>query len=117
MEAFGIVAALIVTAAARLLIPFFATGQHGCRFQTFHGTMRVILAVIAFGGLVWATTGPWSTRSDHPTCHGAQSARTIIPWIMLSSVIAVVLAIWGPAAAPLLRVFGRLFHISSITWS
>jgi hypothetical protein len=90
-----VVVALIAAAAARFLIPFFATDQQGNRFQTVHGTMHMILAVIAFGGLVWAATGLWSTLRHYPAWHGAESPLTIIPWIMLGSVIAVVLAIRG----------------------
>ena len=97
------VVALIVTAAARFLIPFFATDQHGSRFQTAHGIIHMILAVIAFGGLVWAATGLWSTLRHYPAWQRAEGALTIIPLIMLGSVIAVVLAIRGPAAAPVLR--------------
>ena len=36
------VVALIVTAASRFLIPFFATDQHGSRFQTARGKARHI---------------------------------------------------------------------------
>ena len=74
-----VVVALIVTAGARFLIPFFATDQKGSRFQTLHGTIHMILAVIAFGGLVWAATGLWSTLRHYPAWHGAESALTIIP--------------------------------------
>ena len=95
--------ALIAAAAARFLLPFFATDQQGSRFQTRHGTIHMILAVISFGGLVWAATGLWSTLRHYPAWHGAESALTIIPWIMLGSVIAVVLALARPAAQALLR--------------
>ena len=108
--------ALIVTAGARLLIPFFATDQDGSRFQTLHGTIHMILAVIAFGGMVWAATGLWSTLSHYPAWRGAEGALTIIPRIMLGSVIAVVLAIVGPRLKPFFGVFERLFYLSSITW-
>ena len=111
-----VVVALIVTAGSRLLIPFFATDQHGSRFQTLHGIIHMILAVIAFGGLVWAATGLWSTLRHYPAWNGAESALTIIPWIMLGSVIAVVLAIRGPLLHPFFGVFERLFYLSSITW-
>jgi Protein of unknown function (DUF998) len=111
-----VVVALIVTAGARLLIPFFATDQHGSRFQTRHGTIHMILAVIAFGGLVWAATGLWTTLRHYPAWHGTESALTIIPWIMLGSVIAVVLAIAGPRLKPFFGIFERLFYLSSITW-
>jgi hypothetical protein len=110
------VIALIVTTVARFLIPFFATDQDGNRFQTLHGTIHMILAVIAFGGLIWAATGLWSTLSHYPAWHGAEGALTIIPWVMLGSVIAVVLAIRGPRLKPFFGLFERLFYLSSITW-
>lgn len=111
-----VVVALIVTAGSRFLIPFFATDQQGSRFQTLHGIIHMILAVIAFAGLVWAATGLWPTLSRYPAWHSAQSPLTIIPWIMLGSVIAVVLAIAGPRLKPFFGVFERLFYLSSITW-
>ena len=51
-----------------------------------------------------------------PTVLGAQGALTIIPWVVLASVIAVVLAIRGPRLYPLFGVFERLFYLSSIPW-
>lgn len=111
-----VVVALIVTAGARFLLPFFATDQPGSRFRTLHGTIHMILAVIAFGGLVWAATGLWSTLRHYPAWQGAEGALTIIPWIMLGSVIAVVLAIAGPRLKPFFGVFERRFYLSSITW-
>jgi hypothetical protein len=110
------VIALIAATVARFLIPFFATDQDGNRFQTPHGTIHMILAVIAFGGLVWAATGLWSTLTHYPAWHGVEGALTIIPWIMLGSVIAVVLAIRGPRLKPFFGLFERLFYLSSITW-
>ena len=111
-----VVVALIVTAAARLLIPFFATDQGGSRFQTAHGTIHMILAVIAFGGLVWAAMGLWTTLSHYPAWHGAKSLLTIVPWVMLGCVIAVVLAIRGPRLKPFFGLFERLFYLSSFVW-
>ena len=51
-----------------------------------------------------------------PAWQGVEGALTIIPWIMLGSVIAVVLAIRGPRLHPFFGVFERLFYLSSITW-
>jgi hypothetical protein len=68
------------------------------------------------GGLVWAATGLWSTLRHYPGWNGAEGALTIIPWIMLGSIIAVVLAIRGPRLKPFFGVFERLFYLSSITW-
>ena len=111
-----VVVALIVTAAARLLVPFFATDQGGSRFQTAHGTIHMILAVIAFGGLVWAATSLWATLRHYPAWHGAHSLLTIVPWVMLGCVIAVVLAIRGPRLKPFFGLFERLFYLSSFVW-
>lgn len=111
-----VVVALIVTAAARLLVPFFATDQGGNRFQTAHGIIHMILAVIAFGGLVWAATGLWATLRHYPAWQGAESLLTIVPWVMLGCVIAVVLAIRGPRLKPFFGLFERLFYLSSFVW-
>lgn len=110
------VAALIVTAVARFLIPFFATDSSDNRFHTVHGTAHMALAVLAFGGLVWAATGLWGTLQQYPGWRGVEGALTILPWIMLGSVIAVVLAIRGPRWKPYLGAFERLFYLSSLTW-
>jgi hypothetical protein len=110
------IVALIVTAAARFLVPFFATDQGGNRFQTTHGIVHMILAVLAFGGLVWAATGLWGTLSHYPAWHGAEGLLTIVPWVMLGCVIAVVLAIRGPRLKPFFGLFERLFYLSSFVW-
>jgi Protein of unknown function (DUF998) len=111
-----VVVALIVTAVARFLIPFFATDQGESRFQTVHGTIHMILAVLAFGGLVWASMGLWATLKHYPAWHGAKAFLTIVPWVILGSVIAVVLAIRGPRLKPYFGVFERLFYLSSLAW-
>lgn len=110
------VAALVVTAGARFLIPFFATDQSGSRFQTFHGTVHMVLAVFAFGGLIWAATSVWGTLHRYPAWHGSEGLLTIVPWVMLGSVIAVVLAIRRPRWKPYFGAFERLFYVSSLTW-
>jgi hypothetical protein len=66
-----VVVALIVTAAARFLVPLFATDQ---------------------------------------------SLLTIVPWVMLGCVIAVVLAIRGPRLKPFFGFFERLLYLSSFVW-
>jgi hypothetical protein len=111
-----VVVALIVTAASRFLIPFFATDQGESRFETPHGVIHMILAVLAFGGLVWAAMGLWATLKHYPAWHGAKAFLTIVPWIMLGSVIAVVLAIRGPRLKPFFGAFERLFYLSSLAW-
>ena len=111
-----VVVALIVTAVARFFIPFFATDQGESRFQTLHGVIHMVLAVLAFGGLVWAAMGLWATLKHYPAWHGAKAFLTIVPWIMLGSVIALVLAIRGPRLKPFFGAFERLFYLSSLAW-
>jgi hypothetical protein len=111
-----VVVALIVTAVVRFLIPFFATDQGESRFQTLHGIIHMILAVLAFGGLIWAAMGLWATLKHYPAWHGAKSFLTIVPWIMLGSVIAVLLSLRGPRLKPFFGAFERLFYLSSLAW-
>jgi hypothetical protein len=108
--------ALIVTAGARFLVPFFATDQGGNRFATAHGTIHMVLAVLAFGGLVWASSVLWGPLSNYPAWHSAEGLLTIVPWVMLGCVIAVVLAIRGPRLKPFFGLFERLFYVSSFVW-
>ena len=76
----------------------------------------MILAVVAFGGLVWAAAGLWPALRCYPAWGGSRGALAIIAWIMLGSVIAVVVAVRGPRLHPFSGVFERLFCLSSITW-
>ncbi len=46
----------------------------------------------------------------------AEALLTIVPWVMLGSVIAVLLAIRGPRLHPFFGLFERLFYLSSLTW-
>jgi hypothetical protein len=72
--------------------------------------------VLAFGGLIWAATGLWATLKHYPAWRGAEAFLTIVPWIMLGSVIALLLAIRGPRLHPFFGAFERLFYLSSLTW-
>jgi hypothetical protein len=110
------VVALLVTAAARLLIPFFPTDQGAGRFQTARGALHMVLAVLAFGGLIWAAMGLWTTLSHYPAWHGDESLLTIVPWVMLGSAVAVVLAIRGRRVNAFFGLFERLFYLSAFVW-
>lgn len=108
--------ALIVAALARFLIPFFATDQHGSRFQTGHGIVHMLLAFLAFGGIVWAASGLWDTLKLYPAWSGEKTPLTVLPWIMLGSLIAIVLALRLPVLKHKFGVFERLFYVSSMLW-
>jgi hypothetical protein len=58
----------------------------------------------------------WSTLKHYPDWHGAKSFLTIVPWIMLGSVVAVVLPIRGPRLKPFFGLFERLSYVSSLAW-
>jgi hypothetical protein len=110
------VAALVVAAVARFLIPFFPTDQYGSRFQTLHGTVHMLLAVLAFGGLIWAATDLWSTLQNYTAWQSAHGALTILPWFMAGSIALTVLGLRGPRLKPFFGVWERLFYVSSIAW-
>ena len=111
-----VVVALIVTAVARFFIPLFATDQGESRFQARTGLIHMILAVLAFGGLVWAAMGLWATLKHYPAWHSVKAFLNIVPWVMLGSVIAVVLAIRGPRLKPFFGAFEHLFYVFSLAW-
>jgi hypothetical protein len=108
--------ALIVTAASRFLIPFFTTDQNGSRFQTVHGIIHMILAFLAFGGIIWAATSLWDTLQHYPAWQGEQTILSTLSWVMVVSVIALVLALKGPRLKRIFGIFERLFYVSSISW-
>ena len=76
----------------------------------------MVLAVLAFGGLVWAAMGLWATLKHYPAWHRAKAFLAIVPWVMPGSVVAVVLAIRGPRLKPFFGAFERLFYVSSLAW-
>jgi hypothetical protein len=111
-----VVVMLILAAAARFVLPFFPTDQAGSRFQTLRGTIHMILAVTSFGGLTVAATSLWSTLRHYPGWHGVEGLVTILPWVMLGSVIALTVAIRAPLLKRHFGVYERLFYLSSIAW-
>lgn len=108
--------ALIVTAVARFLIPFFATDLGGNRFQTTHGRIHMLLAYVAFGGIIWAATGVGSTLSHYPAWHSLLGTLTALTWGMIASVVGLIIAIRGRHFSALLGVFERWFYLFSIGW-
>ena len=59
------VAMLLLSAAARVLIPFFPTDRDGTRFQTVTGTVHMVLAVAIFASIaVAASTSAEPSRTN-----------------------------------------------------
>ena len=111
-----VVVALIVTAAARFLLPFFATDQQGSRFQTLtrhhsHDPGGHRLRRAGMGGhrpVVHAAPLPGLARGrrrshHHPLDHARQRHRRRT-------------RAQSPRLKPFFGVFERLFYLSSITW-
>jgi hypothetical protein len=76
----------------------------------------MVLAVLAFGGLVWAAMGSWAALKHYPAWHRAKAFLAIVPWVMPGSVVAVVLAIRGPRLKPFFGAFEHLFYVFSLAW-
>ena len=111
-----VVALLLVSAAALVLMPAFPTDQGGSRFRTPTGTVHMVLAVTAFAAVTVAASNLAGTLRHDPAWHGVKSLVVILPWVMTGTVIATAVATIGPR---LKRVFGlieRLFTASSIAW-
>lgn len=110
------VIALLITTISRLFIPFFPTDQGDSRIQTAQGVTHMALAILAFGGLVWASTGLWSTLAHYPSLQGAEGIVTILGRIMLWCVVLVLLALKLPVLKRFFGFFERLFLLTSYVW-
>jgi hypothetical protein len=111
------VAMLVLSGAARLLIPLFPTDQNGSRFQTAKGTIHMILAVAIFASIAVAASNLGGTLGHETAWHPVKGlVDGWLPWVITGTAIATALAIRGPR---LQRIFGlveRLYYVSSITW-
>lgn len=111
------VAMLLLSGAARLLIPLFPTDQSGSRFQTAKGTIHMVLAVTIFASIAVAASNLGGTLGHESAWHAVRGlVDGWLPWVITGTAIATGLAIGGPR---LRRIFGlveRLYYLSSITW-
>jgi hypothetical protein len=111
-----VVAALLVNAVARFLMPAFPTDQSGGRFKTFKGTAHMVLAFVAFGAVAAAATSLGGLFSHYPQWLRVKNVVATLGWVVLVGAVATALALVGPR---LKRVFGlieRLFKLSVIVW-
>jgi hypothetical protein len=108
---------LLVSAAARVLIPIFPTDQNGSRFQTPKGTIHMILAVAIFASIAVAASNLGGTLGNQPAWHAVHGlVDGWLPWVITITASATGIAMIGPR---LKRVFGlieRSYYASSITW-
>jgi hypothetical protein len=97
----------------------FVVLRHRSRWESLPNTDRGHPHGLGRAGLwrlVWAAMGLWATLKHYPAWHGAKAFLTIVPWVMLGSVVAVLLAIRGPRLKPFFGAVERLFYVVSLAW-
>jgi hypothetical protein len=107
---------LVVNGAARFLMPAFPTDQSGSRFQTARGTVHMLLALIAFGGVAAAATSLGGLPNHYAEWQGVKGLIGTLGWVVLAGAIACALALVGPRLKRAFGLIERLFTASVIVW-
>ena len=111
------VAMLLLSAAARVLIPVFPTDQSGSRFQTPEGTIHMVLAVTIFASVAVAASNLGDTLGHEPAWHSVHGlVDGWLPWVITATATATGLAIIGPRLKRIFGLIERSYYLSSITW-
>ena len=111
------VATLLLSGAARVLIPIFPTDQNGSRFQTPKGTIHMILAVAIFASIAVAASNLGGTLGNEPAwraVHGLVDGW--LPWAITITASATGIAMIGPNLKRIFGLIERSYYASSITW-
>lgn len=111
-----VVVLLVISGIARLFIPAFPTDQHGSRWQTVHGTIHMVLAIVIFAAIIYAASKLGSTLEHRPAWHGVKGWLTALPWVMTGGAVGTLVALRGPRLKRIVGLFERLFYASSIAW-
>ena len=111
-----VIVLLVVAGIARLLIPVFPTDQNGSRFQTAHGTIHMILAIVIFAAIIVAASKLGSTLENRPAWHSIKGWLTALPWVMTGGAVGILVALRGPRLKRIVGLFERLFYVASIAW-
>jgi uncharacterized protein DUF998 len=108
---------LVLSAAARFLIPMFPTDQSGSRFQTAKGTVHMVLAVTIFASIAVAASTLGGTLGREPAWHAVKGlVDGWLPWVITGTAVATGLAIKAPRLQPIFGLIERLYYLSSISW-
>jgi hypothetical protein len=111
------IAMLLLSAAARFLIPVFPTDQAGSRFQTLKGTIHMVLAVVIFASIAVAASNLGGTLGHESAWRAVKGlVDGWLPWVITATAIATALAIRGPRLQRIFGLIERLYYVSSITW-
>src|SRR6202167_6159932 len=97
------IAMLLLSGAARVLIPLFPTDQSGGRFQTLTGTIHMVLAVVIFASIAVAASNLGGTLGHEPAWHAVKGlVDGWLPWVITITASLTGLAIIGPRLKPIL---------------
>jgi hypothetical protein len=113
-----VVVMLLIAAVARFLIPAFATDQQGSRFQTVHGTIHMVLAIVIFAALIIAASELGGSLEHRPAWEGVKGWLTTLPWVMTGAAVGLLVGLrpWAPRLHMIYGLIERLFYLSSIIW-
>jgi hypothetical protein len=111
-----VVAALLVNAGARFLMPAFPTDQAGSRFRTVKGSIHMVLAIVAFAAVAAAATSLSGLFRHYHDWHNAKSLLDALGWVVLVGAVATALALVGPRLNKIFGLIERLFTLSVIIW-
>jgi hypothetical protein len=111
------VAMLLLSAAARVLIPIFPTDQDGSRFQTPKGTIHMVLAVAIFASIAVAASNLGGTLGHEVAWHAVKGlVDGWLPWVITITATATGVAMIGPLLKRIFGLIERCYYASSITW-
>jgi hypothetical protein len=111
------VAMLVLSAAARVLIPIFATDQGGNRFQTLQGTIHMLLAVAIFASIAVAASNLGGTLENECAWHSVKGlVDGWLPWVITITASLTGIAIVGPQLKRIFGLLERSYYASSIAW-
>ena len=113
-----VVVMLVIAGVARFFIPVFATDQHGSRFQTAHGTIHMILAIVIFASVIIAASKFGSSVEHQAAWQGVKGWLNTLPWVMTGAAIGLLVGLrpWAPRLHMIYGLIERLFYVSSIAW-
>lgn len=108
---------LLLSGAARLLIPLFPTDQGGSRFQTLRGTIHMLLAIAIFASIAVAASNLGGTLGHEHSWHKVHGlVDGWLPWVITGTAIATGVAMIGPRLKSIFGLIERSYYVASIAW-
>jgi hypothetical protein len=111
------IAMLVLSAAARVLVPLFPTDQSGSRFQTPTGTIHMVLAVVVFASIAVAASDLGETLGHEPAWHAVHGlVAGWLPWVITITATVTGVSIVGPRLKRIFGLIERSYYLFSIIW-